>query len=826
MPVTGPHCNGCAFEQCGTIHIPERGTGENGVLIVGDSGWLNEASNTRELRGQVVGTPFSGASGWWMQRNLRRIPNNPQELDAFLIANTAWCRAPRLGMMDYPEKYPEAAAAIRQCRPYLDDLITSRKPKVIVPMGNIALRRVTGAIGIEKHHAYVLPTPYGIPAIPAFHPSFILQGSQKFTGAWIHVMGMALALAAGKTQLERKYGLVLDPSISDARAYFWDEDGFKMTDWLVCDIETNESPDIDEDETHGSSWQIVRISFSNREGTAISFPWRGDYINVARDVLQLSPNVVFWNQAFDVPRLDAAGAPVWGKIHDAMWGWHFLQSDLPKKLGFVAPLLVPGLQPWKHLNSALPSRYSALDSAITMDCWLEIIRMLQEEKRYKHFLEQCTTLLPHLAHMTREGMTIDTAAQNKLLHNDLAQERDALFLKIQSQIPNAVKPTKVYKRTGPKKLAPGETYVPNESLDGKQNGGILYKPFNPASSDQRKKLFKGFNIAIPFNKKEDKETVELKHLRKWKKKYPVMQDIMDYSERQKIITAYDWEVAEDGRVHPEFGFNPSTWRKSCRNPNIQTIPKRSDLAKEFRKLFLPDPGFVFVECDSSAIEAVLVGYFANSPEYIALAKRGVHKWLAEKVAGRPVSKKEPLYDKVKRIVHLSNYLGTPSRIAEEYPDDFPSVAEARKLQDFYFTQREIQPVRLWQQSTLSIADYDHHLETPFGQRHYFYDVLSKRDEKVTLGNDAKRAIAFMPQATASAIQTRYVHKLPARIQLMMRAIIHDSIILKVPKEEANHVALVLYTTMIQPLPELGGLSIGAEASMGENLGEMQTLDFK
>jgi DNA polymerase I len=311
--------------------------------------------------------------------------------------------------------------------------------------------------------------------------------------------------------------------------------------------------------------------------------------------------------------------------------------------------------------------------------------------------------------------------------------------------------------------------------------------------------------------------------------------LLAYGERQKLISSYDWAIEADGRIHPEFGFNPSTWRKNARNPNIQTIPKRSELAKAFRRLLIASPGHTLIECDSSAIEAVFVGYFAGSERYIALAKRGVHKWLAQEYAGRVVSKDEPLYDKVKRIVHLSNYLGTPMRIYEEYPDDFESVQEARKLQDFYFAQPEGQDVRKGQQATLSQADYEHKLDTPFGQRHYFYDVLGTRFDNVCLGKDAKRAIAFRPQATASAVQTRYLMTLPEEMRATLpngqfyipslRAIIHDSIILEVPCDLAERYARMLYETMTAPIPELGGLTVGAECKIGPNLRDMKLINF-
>lgn len=816
MSVCGPKCSGCAFEHTGTIFIPHDGTGSNGVLLVGDSGWTWEAATHRGLGGSEVGTPFSGPSGWFMDGMFELMQRDHPGLrrDDFLIANSVWCKAPRLGMTDAPEKYPEAAAAIAHCRPYLDELIADKKPKAIVALGGAALHRLTGLHGIERHHAYVLDSPCKIPVIPAFHPSYILQGNRKLSGCWIYTIDKALKIAAGAMPVFREPRLLLDPGLEKAQGYFFEG----ALDWVACDIETAESPDLGEDELSGVSWKITRISFSACDGTAISMPFAPPYLDLIKRVLRNSKRLIFWNKAFDVPRLEAAfGFRLdEARIYDAMWAWHFLQSDLPKRLGFVVPLLL-NVRPWKHLSSALPAYYNALDSCYTWQAMMEIRALLEREGRWSDFENQCTDLMPVLVGMTDAGILIDTEAQTKLIDERLTKERDDLYAKIQEGVPTDVKPIKVYKKA-PKKIPEFA------SFDAESH--VLRLPFNPSSSAQRKRLFSSLGISIPRSR-EGGETIEKKHLHRYARRFPVLKLIEDYGERQKIITSYNWQLQPDGRVHPIFGFNPSTWRKNASDPNIMTIPKRSDLAAAFRGMFIAAPGHVLIEIDSSAIEAVLVGYFAHSGRYIALAKRGVHKWLAEKLAGRPVSKEEPLYDKVKRIVHLSNYLGSPARIAEEYPDDFANKREAAKLQDFYFEQPEGQDVRAWQSETLALANYQHYLETPFGQRHYFYDVLQKYGK---LGTDAKRSIAFMPQATASALQTLYIHRLPERWRVylpnglyhipFMRAIIHDSIVAEVPEHSAKEFAADLYGAMTSPVDKLGGLSIGAEAKMGKDLGHM------
>jgi hypothetical protein len=669
----------------------------------------------------------------------------------------------------------------------------SAKYSVIVPVGETALYEVCGLRDIKKYHGYVLDSPYGL-AVPTFHPVeqpfAISKGNAKLTPLFCMVLQRALQLAREGFK-PREYELLLDPSPRDAQAYF---DEYPCERTLVCDIETDFSVGDEDDVDLTGGQQIVRISFSNGADTAISFPWTPPYIDIACKALVNGIEVVFWNQAFDVPRLRAAGCPVKGKVIDAMWAWHWLQSDLPKSLGFVAPLLM-AMRPWKHENASRPAYYSAMDSAVTHDCYLKIKEALHCEGRLAEFDSEITDVLPLLETMGAKGLLIDAEAQ-AAFKLKLEGERDALCEQIQPLIPEVVKPVKVYKRK------------PNVTL-----------PFNPGSPKQKKALFKALGLKIPTGK-GGAETTQAKHLKKHSKRHPVLKLINDWGERSKLVTSYFWELDANNRIHPSFGFHPSTHRKSCRNPNVQTIPKRNDLAKEFRRMFIASPGTLLVECDSSAIEAVLVGYFAGSSDYIALAKRGVHKWLAEQRAGRPVSKEEPLYDQIKRVVHLSNYLGSAMRIREEYPDDFATQREAQELQDYYFSTPAGRDVRAWQVATLAQAHAEHMLDTPFRQRHYFYNVYTTREGKMVLGDDAKRAIAFRPQATASAIQSLFLRSFPAWMLPFIEAPVHDSFIAEVPEEQAKLFASEMIRVMTMPIPQLGGLSIGCEAKIGPNLASM------
>ncbi|MGH9968197.1 MAG: DNA polymerase, partial [Pyrinomonadaceae bacterium] len=374
--------------------------------------------------------------------------------------------------------------------------------------------------------------------------------------------------------------------------------------------------------------------------------------------------------------------------------------DLPKALGFVAPLFLC-LEPWKHLSGENPPRYSALDSAVTMDLYLAIRQKLEEEGRWTAFERHCIEVFPILGQMSQAGVMLDTVYQQRFKAG-LEIERDVAADVLQTEVPDAVKTLKVYKTKPSMRL-----------------------PFNPASPLQVKRLIEHLGLPVPKVRGEDRESTEAKYLKRFAKKHKVFQHILDYRERAKLIDAYMWPAQSDGRVHTTFSFHPSTWRKSSRDPNVQTIPKRNDLAEEFRRCIIAAPGHLLVEVDSSAIEAVLTGFYAGSEDVIRLAKAGIHGWMvaachddsiplnlpdAELAVQCKAAKAEwgvQEYDRMKRVVYLSFYMGTPQRIHEEYPLDFSSVKQARELQEFLFSTKPGQDIKAWQQQTLQQAHKEH-----------------------------------------------------------------------------------------------------------------------
>lgn len=441
LPVINPDhiCTGCSQMAWGERRVETDGLGLSRVLVVGDSPWKDEVR---------AGKPFAGAAGAFLDRIFRRLGYSREN---FLITNALWCRPRSLGWTDHPERFPDAALALNHCRPHLDSVIEKFKPKVIVTLGNVALQRVLGASGLENRHGYVCSSSYGIPVVPTFHPSFVMQGKHKYEAAVFYAFRKAMEVAEkNHVPMPTTYFLD-DPGGMEA---YLDQPEFEV---LSVDIETPESGKLDEEQydEESVSYHIVRAGVSHTSGTACSFPWMEPYISMLRVAMAKARIILMWNQVFDAPRLWAAGMR-WRETHDGMWAWHWLQSDLPKGLGFVAPFFID-FEPWKHLNDAQPAFYNATDNDAALRCYLGIRKTLIQQKRWEPWLRHCVQTLPILGRMGRLGITIDRDKQQKL-KEQMEREAGEAWNKLQGHIPRAVKPRKTYKKL-PKDFDPANYEV-------------------------------------------------------------------------------------------------------------------------------------------------------------------------------------------------------------------------------------------------------------------------------------------------------------------------------------------------------------------------------
>lgn len=773
--------NGLAIPQLDgfTGFVPPEGTCSNGVALIG------EAPGEMEAR---YGKPFYEAApaGAVLSRLLRRAG---LERESFVISNVVWSRPPG----NYLDGARYEGEATRAFAPFRERLQDTYRPRVLVALGGVALRTLTSYGGqgasITKVQGYVLDGPWdGTWVIGALHPSAIMRGEQRMSGVVIWTLQRALEIARhGFVRLPERY--ITHPSPDDARAF---EQGYcPERHFLSYDIETADSTNLDEEEVEDRdedmSFTPTRISFcySATDGHAISFPWQPPYIDIARRMLgSVGPKRV-WNGNFDNPRLQAAGAPVRGRIYDTMWAWKHLQPTLPRSLGFVAPFYGWTGEPWKHTSDSEPERYSCADSWALHLIADGVDVHLRQKGMYNVYHRHVVEVSDVLHTMSVNGMPW-SPERAAAFEQELRAKWDERFAILQTRVPDEIKPSKQkhgYKKPpvdltglarrvfkvlpadltdaeleGKYSFATGSAWSPYDIVDVER--WCKLEPFLPTSWQQLLALIKHYGQKAGTNRKTKKETTEDDTLRKLVKKCRASRkpreqefaEILDMCREcrqlSKVLGTYikGWRPGKDGRIHATPGFWGKMFRVSWRRPNISaTIQDKNEeyAAGGFRKCVAVPPGRLIVESDWKGMEAVLCGYFARDEEYMRLARLGVHgymTWLVLADSGKVLMSDVPdlswsdadlkcAFKEIKKrfpkdaddCKHIVH--GSNYLGTARYLADLYELREAlvKGIQAQYFTR--FYKLQKWQRDTLDRASRECKLRNPFGYEMPFWEVF-------------------------------------------------------------------------------------------------------
>ena len=158
-------CRLCPLSLGRTNAVPGYGPLDPLVLVVGEGPGANE---------DAEGEPFVGAAGQYLDKWLAAIGLS-RETNAF-IANIVKCRPP--GNRDpKPDE-------ITTCAPYLQQQIELIRPRLILTVGRVATRVLTGVTtGITRIHGTFYEYE-GYPVVATFHPSAVLRNPGWRAPVW------------------------------------------------------------------------------------------------------------------------------------------------------------------------------------------------------------------------------------------------------------------------------------------------------------------------------------------------------------------------------------------------------------------------------------------------------------------------------------------------------------------------------------------------------------------------------------------------------------------------------------------------------------------
>ncbi len=211
----------------------------------------------------------------------------------------------------------------------------------------------------------------------------------------------------------------------------------------------------------------------------------------------------------------------------------------------------------------------------------------------------------------------------------------------------------------------------------------------------------------------------------------------------------------------------------------------AQLLPNIRRLFIPDPSHIVLDCDLSGADAQVVAWEAEDEDLKSAFRSGlkIHEknatdmWGDEYTGIAEKFLKERKYDESKRAVHAFNYLGSPRTVAVTLGW---TIAQATAFQRRWFTLHPGIPT--WHGRIEDSLERHRGVENKFGFRIRYLD----RIESVV-----SEAVAWIPQSTVAhtcfigAIQVE--DQLPW-VQILLQ--VHDSLVLQIPRSRLPDILLI------------------------------------
>ncbi len=270
---------------------------------------------------------------------------------------------------------------------------------------------------------------------------------------------------------------------------------------------------------------------------------------------------------------------------------------------------------------------------------------------------------------------------------------------------------------------------------------------------------------------------------------PVPAMILEYRELAKLQSTYVQTLPKmadsAGRIHTDFvQTGTATGRLSCREPNLQNIPIRSEAGRRIRSAFTAPEGKVLISADYSQIELVVLAHLSNDKNMKQSFINGtdVHRATAALIYGVEPEQITPDMRRTAKTINFGVIYGMSAfRLARDLGI---SRTQAAAFIENYFTQYS--EIKSFINTCVSDAEQKGYAQTILGRRRPILNINSvNKVEKAA----AERAAVNTPVQGSAAdivkkamIDVTYALKQaesPAKLLLQ----VHDELIFECPEDD-------------------------------------------
>ena len=431
------------------------------------------------------------------------------------------------------------------------------------------------------------------------------------------------------------------------------------------------------------------------------------------------------------------------------------------------------------------AQYIGERPVITLALYKELNALIKKFYKEKLFNEMELPLIPILSEMELRGIHLDT---NQLY--DYSKE-------LSSQISNLEK----------------EIF------------SIVGHEFNIASTKQLQEVLFTERGLKPSKKTKTGYSTDTSVLEELSIYDPVPKKILEYRELSKLLSTYVEALPkltdEDSLIHTTFvQTGTATGRLSCKDPNLQNIPVRSEQGRRIRSAFTSKPGTVFISADYSQIELVVMAHLSKDPNMCKAFTEGtdVHKATASLIYKVP---QEEVTADMRRLAKTINFGVIYGMSAFRLSNELGiSRTQAQEFITSYFT--EYASIQRFISETIQEAHEKCRVSTIFGRSRFIPTInnANKNDqaaaERIAVNTPIQGSAADIVKMAMLKVNTA-LRKNPTGAKMLLQ--VHDELIFECPdNQEAIDNTLKLIKENMENAVKLS-IPLRVSIEYGKNWGE-------
>jgi DNA polymerase-1 len=306
----------------------------------------------------------------------------------------------------------------------------------------------------------------------------------------------------------------------------------------------------------------------------------------------------------------------------------------------------------------------------------------------------------------------------------------------------------------------------------------------------------------PRTPESDGLSTKTSHLKWLGLTHPDALPVITIMQHEKLLSTFGPRLLEHispatGRIHPSYHIAATkAGRFSATNPNLQQMPARK--SPEFRRCIVAAPGTIFLASDFNQIELRAAAWLSSDDEMNAIYESGgdLHLETAATISGVPLDQAHAMRSRAKAVNFGSLYgIGARGLVAYAY-DSFDVVISDEEARDFlnsFF--RRFHGLARWRQRQIESCMPRREIRVMSGRAVRVEWEPDRRIRQTQCLNIPVQGIAS--DAMLLSLRLFYAALQRHRIRGGMCASIHDEILAEVVEADADRVAELLRTAMLE-----------------------------